>query len=64
MLSMRRFCKAAAFDLRKTSTFLSMMKEILDTDTHTEAILRSPERSIALLEKYLVMHSVERPPKR
>jgi hypothetical protein len=55
------FCKAAAFDARRISTFISIMCEIFQTDASSDSS-GGVEKSFAYFQQLLLKHSVERPP--
>lgn len=56
------FCKTAAFDNRKTGTFLSIMNEIFKRDS-TQNVVKNITESFAYLQMLLLNHSIENPPK-
>jgi hypothetical protein len=53
-----------AFDASKTSTFLSMMQELLLRDIGLTTAENSSAKSFLRFEEFLLKHSVDRPPKR
>lgn len=59
-----RFCKAAAFDSRQTSTLLSIMNEIFLYDAGANTLKNNVTESFQRFQVLLLKHSVERPPKR
>ncbi|CAN0146829.1 unnamed protein product, partial [Scytosiphon promiscuus] len=56
------FCKERRFDARATSTFLSIMKDILDEDMRTNDSSPSLKASFGRFEELILRHAVDRPP--
>jgi hypothetical protein len=57
------FCKEHAFDGRKTTTFLSMMKQVFQRDTEGDfGTNRTLSNSYEWFEEVLLRHCVERAP--
>ena len=57
------FCQEQAFDVAKGSAFLSICKTIFAADTATNDPAKPVAASFAELQRLLLMHAVERPPK-
>jgi hypothetical protein len=53
-----------AFNVAKTSTFLSMMQELFLRDIGLTTAENSSSKSFLRFEEYLLNHSVDRSPKR
>ena len=58
-----RFCKEQAFNAEKTSTFMSIMQQILSTDSELPTGDNTVTKSFIRFEELLMKHSVDRPPK-
>ncbi|CAM9701378.1 unnamed protein product [Ectocarpus sp. 12 AP-2014] len=56
------FCKERRFDARATSTFLSIMKDVLDEDMRTNDSTSSLRKSFNRFEELILRHAVDRPP--
>lgn len=60
---MFRFCKEAAFNAKKTSTFMSLMSEVLLRDSAINSYKATLGGRFQTFQDLLIKHSVERPPK-
>lgn len=58
-----RFCKETAFDAKKTSTFMSLMNEVLLRDSSNNSYKATMGGRFQTFQDLLIKHSVERPPK-
>lgn len=59
-----RFCKDQAFDGRRTSTFMSIMSEVLHCDSTTYSPAHTRLRSYQNFQNLILKHSIERSPVR
>ena len=59
-----RFCKERAFNERQTSTFLSIMNEIMLRDAELSSVGHSMEKSFDFFKEQVLKHSIEMPPRR
>jgi hypothetical protein len=56
------FCRETHFDAKKTSTFFSIMKRVLEVDCNTN--LESASTSFQNFKTLVLAHACERPPAR
>lgn len=57
------FCKENAFDSRRTSTFLSIMNELLQRDSEMSSVTHTMDASFEYFKELVLKHSIEAPPK-
>lgn len=59
-----RFCKEQAFDHRRTSTFISIMAEVLKCDSAAYSPAHNRAVSFLGFQKLILKHSIQRSPRR
>ena len=57
------FCRESAFDHRQTSTCMELLRMTLERDASSDTDRDQSEASFAFLTRWLLLHSVERPPR-
>eukprot|EP00953_Heterococcus_sp_UTEX-ZZ885_P036473 18787-Heterococcus_DN1.PRE.2 len=56
------FCKEQRFDARKSSTYMSIMHEVITEDLATDDAVSGVKASFERFKELVLQHSVERPP--